>query len=134
MDFERSNEYHSSRTRFLAVLIIAVMAFSVLALLPEEQSDAVSKNVTVNNWGELKEELKHLEDDEVIIVPSMECLHGIHRGISIRSYEGGLRKCNRKTTYPDIPFPLSVRCLRFLDNSVESSILTLDRGFPQCLS
>ena len=67
MDFERSNEYHSSRTRFLAVLIIAVMAFSVLALLPEEQSDAVSKNVTVNNWGELKEELKHLEDDEVIM-------------------------------------------------------------------
>ena len=67
MDFERSNEYHSSRTRFLAVLIIAVMAFSVLALLPEEQSDAVSKNVTVNSWDELKEELKHLEDEEVIM-------------------------------------------------------------------
>ncbi len=67
MDFERSNEYHSSRTRFLAVLIIAVMAFSVLALLPEEQSDAVSKNVTVYSWDELEEELKHLEDEEVIM-------------------------------------------------------------------
>ena len=68
MDFERTNECHSSRTKLLAVVIVAVMALSALALFPGEQSDADGKTVTVNTWGELEEELKHLEDGETIIL------------------------------------------------------------------